>query len=340
MRNTPMTPSSIAVLLAAAALGTGTAGLVACGDDEQATTTVTEQATSNTSPTDLDHLDHRPTSTTTGETTTVDDDHRRDDHRIRGRLGQLRRGRARRRPRVLRRRRGGRGQLGLGFVRSGSLGLGRQRAGLSRNRAPPGHRRPVRRGALSSRADDRPRGRPAPARRLAARGGLRDQPARGRSRQPPSRRSGRWQPPARGAPRRRANTRSWSSPCARATCLHYAVGRVIDGADADLALLAGDYLYALGLGRLAALGDLEAVRELSDLISLAAQVHDGSRPGEDAEREASALLARLRDGDRGRLLDRARRGQGAAARGVGGRRCGALGRRPARRPPQRASATS
>jgi len=71
--------------------------------------------------------------------------------------------------------------------------------------------------------------------------------------------------------------------------LHYAVGRVIDGADADLALLAGDYLYALGLGRLAALGDLEAVRELSDLISLAAQVHDGSRPCEHARREASAL---------------------------------------------------
>lgn len=56
--------------------------------------------------------------------------------------------------------------------------------------------------------------------------------------------------------------------------LHYADGRVVVGADDDLALLAGDYLYALGLERLAALGDLEAVRELSDLISLAAQVHD------------------------------------------------------------------
>ncbi len=33
----------------------------------------------------------------------------------------------------------------------------------------------------------------------------------------------------------------------------------LDGADPDLALLAGDYLYALGLERLAALGDLEAV---------------------------------------------------------------------------------
>ena len=71
--------------------------------------------------------------------------------------------------------------------------------------------------------------------------------------------------------------------------LHYARGRVVSGADPDLTLLAGDYLYALGLERLAALGDLEAVRELSDLISLAAQVHDGSRPLERAGREAGAL---------------------------------------------------
>ncbi len=48
---------------------------------------------------------------------------------------------------------------------------------------------------------------------------------------------------------------------------------MVDGADDDLALLAGDYLYARGLERLAALGDLEAVRELSDLISLVAQLH-------------------------------------------------------------------
>ena len=37
--------------------------------------------------------------------------------------------------------------------------------------------------------------------------------------------------------------------------------------DDDLALLAGDRLYALGLERLAALGDLDAVRALADLIS-------------------------------------------------------------------------
>jgi hypothetical protein len=56
--------------------------------------------------------------------------------------------------------------------------------------------------------------------------------------------------------------------------LHYGEPRVVVGAGPDLALLAGDYLYALGLERLAGLGDLEAIRELSDLISLLAQLHD------------------------------------------------------------------
>jgi hypothetical protein len=55
--------------------------------------------------------------------------------------------------------------------------------------------------------------------------------------------------------------------------LHYDSPRLLEGADPDLRLLAGDYLYALGLRRLAARGDMEAVRELSDLISLSAQLH-------------------------------------------------------------------
>src|ERR671918_2282837 len=71
--------------------------------------------------------------------------------------------------------------------------------------------------------------------------------------------------------------------------LHYGDPRVVVGADGDLALLAGDYLYALGLERLAALGDLEAVRELADLISLAAQAHGGHRDRERARREGTAL---------------------------------------------------
>ncbi len=68
--------------------------------------------------------------------------------------------------------------------------------------------------------------------------------------------------------------------------LHYGAGRIIAGADPDLALLAGDYLYALGLERLGGLGDLEAVSELSDLISLAAQVHDGESTGDPDEAKA------------------------------------------------------
>jgi hypothetical protein len=59
---------------------------------------------------------------------------------------------------------------------------------------------------------------------------------------------------------------------------HYGEGRVVRPADPDLALLAGDRLYALGLERLAALGDLDAVARLADLISLSAQVHAEGDP--------------------------------------------------------------
>ena len=55
--------------------------------------------------------------------------------------------------------------------------------------------------------------------------------------------------------------------------LHYGSPSVIETPDPDLALLLGDQLYALGLARLAALGDLDAVQELADVISLVAQAH-------------------------------------------------------------------
>jgi hypothetical protein len=73
--------------------------------------------------------------------------------------------------------------------------------------------------------------------------------------------------------------------------LHYGSPRLIQGADSDLRLLAGDYLYALGLKRLAARGDLEAVTELADLISLAAQIHAESEPGEPEEMTRALWLA-------------------------------------------------
>src|ERR1044072_5601675 len=63
--------------------------------------------------------------------------------------------------------------------------------------------------------------------------------------------------------------------------LHYGRPRLLSGHDADLALLAGDYLYALGIERLAALGDLAAVGELGELIADCAQLHAEGR-GEDA----------------------------------------------------------
>jgi hypothetical protein len=73
---------------------------------------------------------------------------------------------------------------------------------------------------------------------------------------------------------------------------HYGTGRVVRPDDPDLALLAGDRLYALGLERLAALGDLAAVAELADIISLSAQAHaegDAARAAAVWEAGANAL---------------------------------------------------
>ena len=60
--------------------------------------------------------------------------------------------------------------------------------------------------------------------------------------------------------------------------MHYGESRAFRGMDADLRLLAGDALYALGLARLAETGDLEAVAILSDLISGSAQAQAEGRP--------------------------------------------------------------
>jgi hypothetical protein len=61
--------------------------------------------------------------------------------------------------------------------------------------------------------------------------------------------------------------------------LHYGSPHVVHAPDPDLALLLGDQLYALGLARLAALGDLAAVCELADVISLVAQAHAAGDSG-------------------------------------------------------------
>jgi hypothetical protein len=62
--------------------------------------------------------------------------------------------------------------------------------------------------------------------------------------------------------------------------LHYGSSRLLAGHDQDLALLAGDYLYALGIERLARLGDTDAVLLLADLISDCAQLSTEGRIGE------------------------------------------------------------
>jgi len=89
--------------------------------------------------------------------------------------------------------------------------------------------------------------------------------------------------------------------------MHYGTPRAFRGMDEDLRLLAGDTLYALGLSRLAEQGDLEAIAELSDLISLCAQAHAEGRPelGEELwQASAQALSGEGGPGAREWLGDR------------------------------------
>jgi hypothetical protein len=62
--------------------------------------------------------------------------------------------------------------------------------------------------------------------------------------------------------------------------LHYGEPRLLAGHDDDLAVLAGDYLYALGIEQLAERGDCPAVLELADLIGACAQRHVEGREDE------------------------------------------------------------
>jgi hypothetical protein len=71
--------------------------------------------------------------------------------------------------------------------------------------------------------------------------------------------------------------------------LHYGAPRVVRPAEADLGLLAGDRLYAIGLSRLVALEDAAAVAELADTITLGALAHaQGEQALADAVWEAGA----------------------------------------------------
>jgi hypothetical protein len=59
--------------------------------------------------------------------------------------------------------------------------------------------------------------------------------------------------------------------------LHYDSPRVVTVPEADLSVLAGDQLYAIGLARLVALGDTIAVAELADTITLSALAQGAGR---------------------------------------------------------------
>ena len=62
--------------------------------------------------------------------------------------------------------------------------------------------------------------------------------------------------------------------------LHYGRSRLFSPASPETALLLGDYLYAHGLVRIAALGDVAAVADLAKLISLVAQIR-AEQSGDD-----------------------------------------------------------
>jgi hypothetical protein len=83
--------------------------------------------------------------------------------------------------------------------------------------------------------------------------------------------------------------------------LHYGRPRLFGPATADATLLLGDYLYAHGLVRIAAVGTVEAVADLAELISLCAQLRADGTDGDGVAWAATA--ATLGEG----ALDAARR---------------------------------
>ncbi len=72
---------------------------------------------------------------------------------------------------------------------------------------------------------------------------------------------------------------------------HYEDSRVLDHPDADLALLAGDLFYAIGISALSELDDVESVRILSDLIRVAAELRSAGRGAEAESMWVASILA-------------------------------------------------
>jgi hypothetical protein len=74
--------------------------------------------------------------------------------------------------------------------------------------------------------------------------------------------------------------------------LHYGEPAVVRTDDPDLALLAGDRLYALGLEKLAAAGDLTAIEILCGTIATCARAHAEGAP-EQAQQAWEAAARQL-----------------------------------------------
>ena len=73
--------------------------------------------------------------------------------------------------------------------------------------------------------------------------------------------------------------------------VHYGRPRLFAPPDDDVAILLGDYLYAHGLVRVAATGDLDAVATLADLISMCAHLRaEGAAGDGEAWAEAARRL--------------------------------------------------